>query len=128
MVNDNFSNNSLPSFNSVAVPEVIMVPNSAKCLNGKLLKEKEMDNFLLEADKKIISSKIKQHNKEKKNEKNGQELIQEISSSVLKENHVTKISETVQFCKSDNSDALVSLFHGTKTPNSSVQFYFLVLF
>jgi len=37
-----------------------------KCFNGKLLKEKEMNNFLLEADKKIISSEIKQHNKEKK--------------------------------------------------------------
>src|SRR5439155_16443865 len=59
MANDNSSNNSSPSFNSVAVPEAIMVPNSAKRLNGKLLEEKEMDNFLLEADKKIVSSEIK---------------------------------------------------------------------
>ncbi|CAB4384724.1 unnamed protein product [Rhizophagus irregularis] len=64
-LNDNSSNNSSPSF--VAVPEVIMVPtNSAKHLNGKSLKEKDMDSFLLEAHKKIISSEIKQHNKEKK--------------------------------------------------------------
>ncbi|CAB4413309.1 unnamed protein product [Rhizophagus irregularis] len=70
----NSSNNSSPSFNSVAVLEAIM---------------------------------------EKKNEKNGQELIQEISSSVLKENYVTKISETTRSHKSDNSDALVSSFHGT---------------
>ncbi|PKK58255.1 hypothetical protein RhiirC2_857875 [Rhizophagus irregularis] len=86
-----------------------MVPaNSAKRLNSKLLGEEEMDNFLLEAHKKIVSSKIKRRNKEKKNEKNGQGLIQEISSSVPKENHVTKISETARFRKSDNSDALVS--------------------
>src|SRR5436853_4335108 len=63
----NSSNNSSPSFNSVAVPEAITVPtNSAKRLNGKLLEEKDMDSFLLEAHKKIVSSEIKQHNKEKK--------------------------------------------------------------
>src|SRR5581483_7239491 len=39
--NDNSSNNSSPSFNSVAVPEVITVlTNSAKHLNGKPLEEK----------------------------------------------------------------------------------------
>ncbi|GES83080.1 hypothetical protein GLOIN_2v1838494 [Rhizophagus clarus] len=103
-----------PSFNSVAVPEAIIVPtNSAKHLNGKPLEEKDMDSFLLEAHKKIVSSEIKQCNKEKKNEKNGQGLIQEISSSVPKDNHVTKISKTAQSRKSDNSDALVSSFHGT---------------
>src|SRR2546429_3722324 len=65
--NDNSSNNSSPSFNSVAVSEAITVPtNSAKCLNGKSLEEKEMDNFLLEAHKKIVSNEIKQHNKKKK--------------------------------------------------------------
>ncbi|CAB4387881.1 unnamed protein product [Rhizophagus irregularis] len=102
------------SFNSVAVPEAITVPtNSAKRLNGKPLEEKDMDSFLLEAHKKIVSSEIKRSNKEKKNEKNGQGLIQEISSSVPKENHVTKISETARSRKSDNSDALVSSFHGT---------------
>ncbi|CAG8713297.1 12591_t:CDS:2, partial [Acaulospora morrowiae] len=54
--NDNSSNNSSPSFNSVAVPEAITVPtNSAK-----------MNNFLLEADKKIVSDGIRQRNKEKK--------------------------------------------------------------
>ncbi|GBB88989.1 hypothetical protein RclHR1_15600011 [Rhizophagus clarus] len=112
--NDNSSNNSSPSFNSVAVPEAIIVPtNSAKHLNGKPLEEKDMDSFLLEAHKKIVSSEIKQCNKEKKNEKNGQGLIQEISLSVPKDNHVTKISKTAQSRKSDNSDALVSSFHGT---------------
>jgi hypothetical protein len=48
IANDNSSNNSLPSFNSVVVPEALMVPtNSAKHLNGKSLEEKEMDNFLV---------------------------------------------------------------------------------
>ncbi|GES85241.1 hypothetical protein GLOIN_2v1869616 [Rhizophagus clarus] len=64
-LNDNSSNNSSPSF--IAILKVIMVPtNSAKRLNGKSLKEKDMDSFLLEAHKKIVSSEIKQHNKEKK--------------------------------------------------------------
>src|ERR1044072_3960927 len=52
--NDNSSNNSSPSFNSVAVLETITVPtNSAKRLqsalmaNGKPLEEKDMDSFLL---------------------------------------------------------------------------------
>src|SRR3990170_378433 len=63
--NDNSSNNSSPSFNSVAVPETITVPtNSAKRLrsalmaNGKSLEEKDMDSFLLETHKKIVSSEI----------------------------------------------------------------------
>jgi myosin heavy subunit len=65
--NDNSSNNNSSNFNSVAVPEAITVPtNSAKRLNGKLLEEKDMDSFLLEAHKKIVSSEIKQRNKEKK--------------------------------------------------------------
>src|SRR5206468_9609185 len=49
------------------ITEVAMVPaNSVKRLNGKLLEEKDMDSFLLEAHKKIVSSEIKQCNKEKK--------------------------------------------------------------
>jgi hypothetical protein len=49
------------------ITEVATVPaNSAKCLNGKPLEEKEMNHFLLEAHKKIVSSEIKQRNKEKK--------------------------------------------------------------
>jgi hypothetical protein len=66
-LNGNSSNNSSPSFNSVAVPEAITLPaNSVKRLNGKPLEEKDMDSFLLEAHKKIVSSEIKQRNKEKK--------------------------------------------------------------
>src|ERR1043166_5463659 len=136
--NDNPSDNSTSNFNSVTEYHekplvdvetdnsfskevcynkqelVATVPaNSAKHLNGTSLEEKDMDSFLLEAHKKIVSSEIKRRNKEKKNEKNGQGLIQEISSSVPKDNHVTKISETARSRKSDNSDALVSSFHGT---------------
>ena len=56
----NSSNNSSPSFNSIAVPEAITVlTNSAKRLNGKSLEEKEMDNFLIEADKKSVSDGIR---------------------------------------------------------------------
>ncbi|PKC58784.1 hypothetical protein RhiirA1_540884 [Rhizophagus irregularis] len=52
--NDNTPNNILSNFNSGAVH------------HEKPLEEKEMDNFLLEAHKKIVSSEIKQRNKEKK--------------------------------------------------------------
>ncbi|CAB5381805.1 unnamed protein product [Rhizophagus irregularis] len=89
--NDNPSDNSTSNFNSVteyhekplvdvetdnSFPEVIcynkqelvatVLANSAKCLNGKPLEEKDMDSFLLEAHKKIVSSEIKQRNKKKK--------------------------------------------------------------
>src|SRR5256884_3735126 len=65
--NDNSSNNSSPSFNSVAVPEAITVPtNSAKRLNGRLLEEKDMDGFLLEAHKKIVSDEIRQKKRKEK--------------------------------------------------------------
>src|ERR1043166_1104228 len=52
--NDNTPNNILSNFNSGAVH------------HEKPLEEKEMDSFLLEAHKKIVSSEIKQRNKEKK--------------------------------------------------------------
>ncbi|POG57832.1 hypothetical protein GLOIN_2v1736334, partial [Rhizophagus irregularis DAOM 181602=DAOM 197198] len=62
--NDNTPNNILSNFNSGAVH------------HEKPLEEKEMDNFLLEAHKKIVSSEIKQRNKEKKL------LTESMSSSV----------------------------------------------
>ncbi|GBC43422.2 hypothetical protein GLOIN_2v1835304 [Rhizophagus irregularis DAOM 181602=DAOM 197198] len=52
--NDNTPNKILSNFNSGVVH------------HEKPLEEKEMDNFLLEAHKKIVSSEIKQRNKEKK--------------------------------------------------------------
>ena len=92
--NDNPSNDSTSNFNSVAeyhkkplvdvetdnsfseevcynkqelITEVATVPaNSVKHLNGKPLEEKEMDNFLVEVDKKSISNEIRQRNREKK--------------------------------------------------------------
>ena len=51
--NDNTSNNNSSNFNSGADH------------HEKSSQEKEMDNFLVEADKKIVSSEIKQRNKEK---------------------------------------------------------------
>ncbi|RIA90410.1 hypothetical protein C1645_737877 [Glomus cerebriforme] len=51
--NDNTPSNNSSNFNSGAVH------------HEKPLEEKEMDSFLLEAHKKIVSSEIKQHNKER---------------------------------------------------------------
>src|SRR5436189_6403563 len=95
-----------------------------------------MDDFLDRAHRKSVSDGIRQCNKERKLQedsetfiasrnittpldgKNGQGLIQEMSSSMslLKEkipevsNHVTKISETVQSWK---SDILIPSLYGT---------------
>ncbi|PKK73364.1 hypothetical protein RhiirC2_776127 [Rhizophagus irregularis] len=91
--NDNPSNDSTSNFNSVVkyyekplvnvktnnsfpeevcynkqelITEVTVSVNSVKHLNSKSLEEKDMNSFLLEAHKKIISSEIKQYNKKKK--------------------------------------------------------------
>ena len=65
--------NSTSNFNSVAeYHEKSLVDVKT---DNSFLEEKEMDNFLLEVHKKIVSSEIKRRNKKKKNEKNGQGLI-----------------------------------------------------
>ncbi|CAG8642401.1 2174_t:CDS:2, partial [Rhizophagus irregularis] len=90
--NDNPSNDSISNFNSVVkyyekplvnvktnnsfpeevcynkqelITEVTVSVNSVKYLNSKSLEKKDMNSFLLEAHKKIISSEIKQYNKKK---------------------------------------------------------------
>ncbi|GBB85903.1 hypothetical protein RclHR1_12340007 [Rhizophagus clarus] len=114
--NDNPSDDSTSNFNSVAeyhekplvdvetdnsFPEevcynkqelVAMVPaNSAKRLNGKPLEEKDMDSFLLEAHKKIVSSEIKQRNKEKKlskadhRKKGAENIVQLIADGIMED-------------------------------------------
>ena len=59
VLNDNSSNDNTPNINSSNF-------NSGAVHHEKPLEEKEMDSFLLEAHKKIVSSEIKQRNKEKK--------------------------------------------------------------
>ena len=95
--NDNSSNNSSPSFNSVAVPEAITVStNSAKRLNSKSLEEKETNNFLLEADKKIVSDGIKQRNREKKLKKAEQaSLNQDQESGIFSSEKIPEVSNPV---------------------------------
>ena len=91
-----------------AVPEVqVCIANIPVPANSKpsASEDREMDVFLDDAHKKSVGDRIRQRNK--KQEKNGQGLIQEISSSMLKEkipgvsNHVTTISETARSRKSD---------------------------
>src|SRR6266542_3477765 len=64
-LNDNTPNDNTPNKNS---SNFALAPsaNSGVVHHEKPLEEKEMDSFLLEAHKKIVSSGIKQHNKEKK--------------------------------------------------------------
>src|ERR1044072_2697548 len=64
-LNDNTPNDNTPNKNS---SNFALAPsaNSGVAHHEKPLEEKEMDSFLLEAHKKIVSSEIKQRNKEKK--------------------------------------------------------------
>ncbi len=64
-LNDNTPNDNTPNKNS---SNFALAPsaNSGVVHHEKPLEEKEMDSFLLEAHKKIVSSEIKQRNKEKK--------------------------------------------------------------
>jgi len=144
-LNDNSSNNSSPSF--VAVPEVITVPtNSAKRLrsalmaNGKSLEEKEMDNFLLEADKKIVSDGIRQRNKKKKLKKAEQVSLNQDQESgtcdpkgIILEvtNPVTKISAGVPLPKNSHrkkgAENISQMISDGIRNNSQSQNIFLVL-
>src|SRR6266496_5552805 len=64
-LNDNTPNDNTPNKNS---SNFALAPsaNLGVVHHEKPLEEKEMDSFLLEAHKKIVSSEIKQRNKEKK--------------------------------------------------------------
>ena len=61
----NSSNNNIPNNNSSNFA-LVLTANLSAVHHEKLLEEKEMDSFLLETHKKIVSSEIKQCNKEKK--------------------------------------------------------------
>ncbi|RGB21603.1 hypothetical protein C1646_777652 [Rhizophagus diaphanus] len=100
--NDNTPNNILSNFNSGAVH------------HEKLLEEKEMDSFLFEAHKKIVSSEIKSHKK-----KGMDELKHELfnppsetdSSSSINHNIMTEVSETVRPEKFTCDDIYEALHH-----------------
>ncbi|CAB5364098.1 unnamed protein product [Rhizophagus irregularis] len=90
MLNDNTPNNNSSNFNLVAVPGAIMVPTE----------EKEMDNFLLKAHKKIVSSEIKRHNKEKKLHAESvasseQEVVKQSCQNSHKKKGVEKIAQVI---------------------------------
>ncbi|RGB24203.1 hypothetical protein C1646_676543 [Rhizophagus diaphanus] len=103
MANDNSSNNSSPSLNSVAVPEVVTVP--AKRLNGKPLKEKDMDSFLLEAHEKIVKSEIKLRNKKKKNQrKSANQDITPKPVYVAETNNDDNLDEPMDYSISEKSE------------------------
>jgi hypothetical protein len=95
VLNDNSSNDNTPKVNSSNF-------NSGAVHHEKPLEEKEMDSFLLEAHKKIVSSEIKQRNKEKKLSKAEQASLNQDQESdtgcstsekiPLASNPVTKIS------------------------------------
>ena len=86
--NDNTPNNNSSNFNSGAVH------------HEKPLEEKEMDNFLLEAHKKIVSSEIKQRNKEKKLHAESvasseQEVVKQSCQNSHKKKGVEKIAQVI---------------------------------
>jgi hypothetical protein len=108
---NNTPNNNSSNFNSGAVPEAITVPtNSAKRLNGKSLEEKEMDNFLLEADKKIVSDGIRQCNREKKLKKAEQASLnqdQESDSGLNVDNRTSSGTSLENFVSEKDGKRLI---------------------
>ncbi|CAB4382528.1 unnamed protein product [Rhizophagus irregularis] len=89
-LNDNTPNNNSSNFNLVAVPGAITVPTE----------EKEIDNFLLEAHKKIVSSEIKRRNKEKKLHAESvasseQEVVKQSCQNSHKKKGVEKIAQVI---------------------------------
>ncbi|GES76165.1 hypothetical protein GLOIN_2v1835304 [Rhizophagus clarus] len=86
--NNNTPNNILSNFNSDAIH------------HEKPLEEKEMDNFLLETHKKIVSSEIKQRNKEKKLHtesmtSSGQEVAMQSGQNSYKKKSTEKIVQVI---------------------------------
>ncbi|GBC35923.1 hypothetical protein GLOIN_2v1652170 [Rhizophagus irregularis DAOM 181602=DAOM 197198] len=65
-LNDNSSNNSLPSFNSVADQVPTVTHHEKPLVDTSLPKDKETDAFLDEEYKKKVSNEIRQRNREKK--------------------------------------------------------------
>ena len=62
--------------------------------SAKSSEEKETDAFLNEVDKKMISKRIRQRNREKKlQRKNEQGLIQEINSSMKEKQILSAVTE-----------------------------------
>ncbi|RGB22688.1 hypothetical protein C1646_775690 [Rhizophagus diaphanus] len=120
-ISHNSSNNNLSNFNLVAVPEAIMVPtNSAKHLNGKSLEE--IDNFLLEAHKKIVNSEIKQCNKEKKFlRKSAKNQVQDVTSDDVETINNSKLSCDKKTVTIDNDQDL-ELFLSTGDNISALSF------
>ncbi|CAB4399431.1 unnamed protein product [Rhizophagus irregularis] len=100
--NDNSSNNNPSNFNFVAVPEVITVPTNSA--NGTSLEEKDMDSFLLEAHKKIVSSEIKQRNKEKKLCFSASGQAQESLPILPEEERPQVLDSDIQPCNSSTSE------------------------
>ncbi|CAB4419626.1 unnamed protein product [Rhizophagus irregularis] len=65
-LNDNSSNNSLPSFNSVADQVPTVTHHEKLLVDTSLPEDKETDAFLDEEYKKKVSNEIRQRNREKK--------------------------------------------------------------
>ncbi|CAB4399321.1 unnamed protein product [Rhizophagus irregularis] len=65
-LNDNSSNNSLPSFNSVADQVPTVTHHEKPLVDTSLPEDKETDAFLDEEYKKKVSNEIRQRNREKK--------------------------------------------------------------
>jgi len=122
-LNDNSSNISSSSFNSVAISEAItLLANSVKHLNGKPLEEKDMDSFLLEVHKKIISSEIKQRNKEKKFlRESAKNQVQNVTSDDIETINNSKLSRDKKTVTNGNDQDLeLSLGTGDDISASTV--------
>ncbi|GET63646.1 hypothetical protein GLOIN_2v1652170 [Rhizophagus irregularis DAOM 181602=DAOM 197198] len=103
-LNDNSSNNSLPSFNSVADQVPTVTHHKKPLVDTSLPEDKEMDAFLDEEYKKKVSNEIRQRNREKKLCFSTSGQIQESLPTHPKEKMSQDLNSVTQPCNSTSSE------------------------
>ncbi|CAB4396152.1 unnamed protein product [Rhizophagus irregularis] len=107
-LNDNSSNNSLPSFNSVADQVLIVTHHEKLLVDISLPEDKETNAFLDEKYKKKVSNEIRQKNREKKLCFSTSGQTQESLSTYLKEKMFQDLNSVTQLCNSSLEEKICS--------------------
>ncbi|PKY32042.1 hypothetical protein RhiirB3_531880 [Rhizophagus irregularis] len=103
-LNDNSSNNSLPSFNSVADQVPTVTHHEKPLVDTSLPEDKETDAFLDEEYKKKVSNEIRQRNREKKLCFSTSGQTQESLPTHPKEKMSQDLNSVTQPCNSTSSE------------------------
>ncbi|CAB4393180.1 unnamed protein product [Rhizophagus irregularis] len=115
VLNDNSSNDNTPNNNSSNF-------NSGAVVHEKPPEKKEMDNFLVEANKKIVSDGIRQRNREKKLKKAEQASLnqdQESDSVLTVDNHTSSTSSEKSMSEKDGKRLIQEISRNLDSPEIS---------